>query len=125
MLAEKRIPVTTTLALRDSYRDASGSERRVFGTPYGEETRRMFEQMLKTAAAFHAAGVPLVVGTDCCQGAQIGDPRLQPGARAIHEMDLPNRAGLQCEAILAAATQVAANALGVSETVGTIARKSC
>jgi imidazolonepropionase-like amidohydrolase len=92
MLAEKRISVTTTLALRDSYRDASGSERRVFGTPYGDETRRMFEQMLRTALAFHAAGVPLVVGTDCCQGTQIGDPRLQPGARAIHEMDLLERA---------------------------------
>ena len=121
MLAEKRIAVTTTLALRDSYRDATGNERRVFGTPYGEETRRMFEQMLKTAAAFHAAGVPLVVGTDCCQGTQIGDSRLQPGARAIHEMDLLDRAGLPREAILAAATRVAANALGVSETVGTIA----
>ena len=121
MLAEKGISVTTTLALRDSYRDASGSERRVFGTPYGEDTRRMFEQMLKTAAAFHAAGVPLVVGTDCCQGAQIGDPRLQPGARALHEMDLLERAGLPREAVLAAATRVAANALGLSEAIGSIA----
>ena len=120
MLAEKKVPVTTTLALRDAYRDASGSERRVFGAPYGEETRRMFEQMLKTAAAFYAAGVPLVVGTDCCQGVQIGDARLQPGARTIHEMELLERAGLPREAILAAATRVAADALGVGETVGTI-----
>ena len=81
----------------------------------------MLEQMLRTVAAFHTAGVPLVVGTDCCQGAQIGDPRLQPGARTIHEMDLLERAGLPREAILAAATRLAANALGVSETVGTVA----
>ena len=51
MLAEKRIAVTTTLALRDSYRDGSSSERRVFGTPYGEETRLMFEQMLLVSGA--------------------------------------------------------------------------
>ena len=36
-------------------------------------------------------------------------------------MYLLERAGLPREAILAAATRVAANALGVSETVGTIA----
>ena len=121
MLAEKKLAVTTTLALRDAYRDASGSERRVFGTPYGDETRRMFEQILKTAATFHAAGVPLVVGTDCCQGSQIGDPLLQPGARTIHEIELLERAGLPRDAILAAATRVAADALGLSSTVGTIA----
>ena len=121
MLAEKKIAVTTTLALRDAYRDASGSERRVFGTPYGDETRRMFEQMLKTAATFHASGVPLVVGTDCCQGSQIGDPRLQPGARTIHEIELLERAGMPRDAILAAATRVAADALGLTATVGTIA----
>jgi enamidase len=121
MLADKRLAVTTTLALRDAYRDASGNDRRVFGTPYGDDTRRMFEQMLKTAAAFFAAGVPLVVGTDCCQGSQIGDPRLQPGARTIHEMELLERAGLPRDAILAAATRVAADALGLGSTVGTIA----
>jgi hypothetical protein len=87
MLAEEKLSVTTTLALRDAYRDASGSERRVFATPYGDDTRRMFDQMLKTAAAFHASGVPLVVGTDCCQRSQIGDPRLQQGARTIHEQE--------------------------------------
>ena len=71
----------------------------------------MSQQMLRTAAALHVAGVPLVVGTDCCQGARIGDSRLQPGTRAIHEMDLLDRAGLPREAILAATTRVAANAL--------------
>ena len=94
VLAEKKVPVTTTLALRDVYIDASGSdavclERRTATRPVGSSTR-----CVKTAAAFFAAGVPLVVGTDCCQGSQIGDPRLQqPGARTIHEMELLLRAG--------------------------------
>ena len=113
--------MTTTLALRDVDIDASGSdavclERRTATRPVGSSTR-----CVKTAAAFFAAGVPLVVGTDCCQGSQIGDPRLQPGARTIHEMELLLRAGLPREVVLTAATRLAADALGVGDTTGTIA----
>ena len=91
-------------------------ERRMATRPVGSSTR-----CVKTAAAFFAAGVPLVVGTDCCQGSQIGDPRLRPGARTIHEMELLLRAGLPREVVLTAATRLAADALGVGNTTGTIA----
>jgi imidazolonepropionase-like amidohydrolase len=121
LLASRKVPVTTTLSLRDAYRDAAGAERRVFGTPYGAETRTMFEQMLRTVATFFTAGVPLVVGTDCCAGSQIGDPRLMPGARTLHEMELLERAGIPRASVLAAATRQAAAVLRLDATTGTIA----
>jgi hypothetical protein len=98
-LAENKVAVTTTLALRDAYRDASGSERRVFATPYGDDTRRMFEQMIKNSGHVSRRRRSTGRRTDCCQRAQIGESRLQPGARTIHEIELLEGAGMPRDAI--------------------------
>jgi imidazolonepropionase-like amidohydrolase len=70
-----------------------------------------------------------VVGTDWVADSdffreddvRLNDPRVQPGARTLYEMDLLRRAGLSTTAILAAATRNAADALGIGDKVGTLA----
>jgi imidazolonepropionase-like amidohydrolase len=86
--------------------------------------RQRLEWSLNTVRGFADAGVKLVVGTDSgTVGSSMvvrDDPRLQPGARTLHEMELLHRAGLSTPAILTAATRNAAEALRIIDKVGTI-----
>jgi len=122
MLADRRIPVTTTLSGFDGYKDAKGVERGLIGgSPYGPLMRERFEAMLANVGSYSKAGVKLVVGTDWFNGpTKLDDPRILPGAFTIHEMNLLRRAGLSTPAVLTAATRNAAEALGVIDTLGTI-----
>jgi imidazolonepropionase-like amidohydrolase len=73
-------------------------------------------------AGFADAGVKLVVGTDwSLRRTVLDDPRIQPGALTLHEMELLHRAGLPTPAILTAATRNGAEALRIIDKVGTIA----
>ena len=122
MLADRRIPVTTTMSGADGYKDAKGVERSlIFGSLYGPRMREEFEALLHGVGSYSKAGVKLVVGTDWFNGpAKLDDPRILPGAFTIHEMNLLRRAGLSTTAVLTAATRNAAEALGVIDTLGTI-----
>src|SRR5262249_42606446 len=79
---------------------------------------------------FADAGVKLVVGTDWSDGAdwarrddvRLDDPRLAAGALTLHEMELLHRAGLSIQAVITAATRNAAEVLGISDKLGTIAQ---
>ena len=128
MLAARNIPVTTTISNGDAYRDTTGVERILFGgnPPYTPAMRQRLEWVLDTVREFADTGVKLVVGTDSggpppSNSVVRDDPRLQPGARTLHEMDVLRRAGLSPSAILTAATRNAAEALGIIDKVGTIA----
>jgi enamidase len=127
MLVARNIPVTTTVSNGDAYRDTTGVERILFGgsPPYTPAMRQYLEWVLSTVRAFADAGVKLVVGTDAggpppSNSVVRDDPRLQPGARTLHEMDVLHRAGLPTPAILTAATRNGAEALGIIDKVGTI-----
>jgi enamidase len=129
VLAGRKMAVTTTVSIWDAYRDSSGSERLVWGLPYVPGMRKVFDAQLVTTRVFAEAGVRLVVGTDWVADSdffreddvRLNDPRVQPGARTLYEMDLLRRAGLSTTAILAAATRNAADALGIGDKVGTLA----
>jgi enamidase len=126
LLVARNIPVTTTISNGDAYRDSTGVERVLFGgsPPYTPAMRQSLEWALNTVRGFADAGVKLVVGTDSgTVGSSMvvrDDPRLQPGARTLHEMELLHRAGLSTPAILTAATRNAAEALRIIDKVGTI-----
>jgi imidazolonepropionase-like amidohydrolase len=128
MLVARNIPVTTTVSNGDAYRDTTGVERILFGgsPPYTPAMRQHLEWVLSTVREFADAGVKLVVGTDAglpppSNSVVRDDPRLQPGARTLHEMKVLHRAGLPTPAILTAATRNGAEALGIIDKVGTIA----
>jgi imidazolonepropionase-like amidohydrolase len=121
-LAGRKVPVTTTLSDGDAYTDTTGAERAGFGAPYTPRMRQGFERLLNIVRVFADAGVTLVVGTDWVNGpAKVDDPRLLPGAKTLHEMELLRRAGLSPTMVLTAATRNAAEALGIMDKVGAIA----
>jgi enamidase len=130
LLAERKMAVTTTLSIWDAYQDTGGGERLVWGVPYNPGLRRAFEAAVATTRVFSDAGVRVVVGTDWVEDSDYGregdvrlnDRRLLPGARTLHEMELlRDRVGLSPAAVLTAATRNAAEALGILDSVGTIA----
>jgi imidazolonepropionase-like amidohydrolase len=128
LLVARNIAVTTTVSNGDGYRDTTGVERILFGgsPPYTPVMRQRLEWALNTVRGFADAGVKLVLGTDAVgpppsNSVVRDDPRLQPGARTLHEMELLHRAGLPTPAILTAATRHGAEALRIIDKVGTIA----
>ena len=129
MLVGRNIPVTTTVAMGDAYRDTTGAERGFWGPhpPYTPAMRQSLERVLKTVRGFADAGVKLVVGTDWVlrrragNGFVLDDPRVLPGALTLYEMEVLHRAGLPTPAILTAATRNGAEALRIIDKVGTIA----
>ena len=122
LLAGRNIPVTTTVSGFDAYRDSVGVERASFGFPYSPAMRQRFEKGLNALRVAADAGVKLVVGTDWYpKPTKFDDARLLPGAQTIHEMELLRRAGLSTSEIVTAATRNAAETLGISDKVGTIA----
>jgi enamidase len=127
MLVARNIPVTTTVANGDAYRDTTGAERGFWGgPPYTPAMRQSFERVLETVRGFADAGVKLVIGTDwvpmrrAANGFVLDDPRLMPGALTLYEMEVLHRAGLPTPAILTAATRNGAEALRIIDNVGTI-----
>jgi enamidase len=130
LFAERKMAVTTTLSIWDAYKDANNGDRLVWGMPYNPGMRRSFEAAIATTKAFSDAGVSLVIGTDWIEDSdyarqgdvRLNDARLLPGSRTLHEMELlRNRVGLSPAAVLTAATRNAAEALGIIDSVGTIA----
>ena len=120
ILARRAIPVTSTVARADAFRDATGAERTFNGNPYGVVRRQQLERLLIAVRKFTDAGVKLLVGTDWSRS-PVDDPRLLPGAMTLYELEVLHRAGLSTSAILTAATRNAAEALGIIDSVGTIA----
>ena len=122
LLARLKRPVTTTLAPFDAYKDANGEERTLMGgRPFTSGMRTQFDHLLGVVRHYADAGVKLVVGTDWFdRPIKLDDPRLQPGAYTLQEMDVLHRAGLSTPAILAAATRHAAEALQIVDQLGTI-----
>jgi len=120
MLAKRAIPVTSTVSRADAFRDATGAERTFNGNLYSAVRRQQLERRLNAVRSFSETGVKLLVGTDWSPS-PVDDPRLLPGAMTLHEVEVLHRAGLSTSAILTAATRNAAEALGIIDSVGTIA----
>ena len=122
VLAARRVPVTTTLSIFEAYRDSAGVARTSLGTPYVPFVAALLARQGRAVKAFDSAGVRLVVGTDCCGFAErLGDPKALQGSRTLFEIETLLRAGVPSARILAAATRVAAQALGIADSVGTLA----
>jgi hypothetical protein len=79
--------------------------------PRGAELREArFAVFLKTVAALHRAGIPIVVGTD----------QTVPGHSVHRELELYVEAGFTPMEALQSATLIAAHAMGMDKEVGTI-----
>ena len=77
------------------------------GFPFAEGRAQLFENALVTVGRLHAAGVPILAGTDA------PNPGTAHGASIHRELELLVRAGLTAEEALAAATSVPVAAFGV------------
>jgi enamidase len=120
VLVQHGTPVTTTLSAELVY---SGEPvQQVFELMSG--LRQSVEGAAQALATMAEEGVQLVVGTDWCSCAPLGDGPLHPAIRAgavtITEMEMLGWGGLANEAVLAAATINAARALGLSSELGTL-----
>ena len=82
-----------------------------FGRPPGRTNDEPLQRAMRMVHALHAAGVPIVAGTD--QGV--------PGHTLHRELELYGRAGLTPLEALATATTVPARVMGRERDVGTIA----
>lgn len=84
-------------------------------SPATTAARRVaFETSLRIVRAAHAAGVPLLAGTD------VGVAAVSPGFSLHDELELLVQAGLTPMEALRAATDEPARLLGVADSLGTI-----
>ncbi len=107
LLAQRAIPVTTTLSLRAPYL-TDGVMTDQSETSYPENRFRRLQYALAVVRAMHEAGVPLVVGTDN----SLRSHRVPAQERYIRELQLLVEAGLSTTEALQAATLNAAGFLG-------------
>ena len=126
ILTDRKVPVTTTVSVFDAYKDASGAEQASNGGPYTPVRRQSFERLLRIVPVLANAGVRLVVGTDWVdRPINADDPRLMPGAKNLHEMEILRRAGLTTTDILTATTRDATEALGVADKLHNRGGQTC
>jgi len=74
-----------------------------------------FETMAENIRRVHAAGIPVVLGTDA------GNPLTLHGPSVFPEMEAMQRAGLLPQEVLTASTRDAAQAMGRGADLGLIA----
>jgi imidazolonepropionase-like amidohydrolase len=79
-----------------------------------ERTRTRVETMKSNLARVHAAGIPVVMGTDA------GNPLTLHGPSVYAEMEAMQAAGLSPMEVLVASTRGGALAMGMLEEIGTI-----
>ena len=108
LLAQRAIPVTTTLSLRSPYLDSDGVMTNQSGAQYPDDRFRRLQHALAVVRAMHEAGVPLVAGTDN----SLRSHRVPAQERYIRELQLLVEAGLSTTEALQAATLNAAEFLG-------------
>jgi imidazolonepropionase-like amidohydrolase len=106
------------IAKLDGIRYASAALEERWGDPEspGPVERELLNSFGPLAAAAHRAGVALLAGTDA------GDPFVVPGFALHDELALLVAAGVPPLVALRSATFEPARALGVADTVGSIAR---
>jgi len=107
LLAQRAIPVTTTLSLRAPYL-TDGVMTTPWGIRYPDDRFRRLQHALAVVRAMHEAGVPLVAGTDN----SLRSHRVPAQERYIRELQLLVEAGLSTTEALQAATLNAAGFLG-------------
>ncbi len=107
LLAQRAIPVTTTLSLRAPYL-TDGVMTTPWGIRYPDDRFRRLQHGLAVVRAMHEAGVPLVAGTDN----SLRSHRVPAQERYIRELQLLVEAGLSTTEALQAATLNAAGFLG-------------
>jgi len=78
-----------------------------------DRATRQYQLALENLARVHAAGIPVVMGTDA------GNPLTLHGASVFMELEAMEAAGLSPMDVLVAATRVGARALGL-DSVGTV-----
>ena len=79
------------------------------GFPFAEDRAQLFDNALVTVGRLHAAGVPILAGTDA------PNPGTAHGVSMHRELELLVRAGLSAEEALAAATAVPVAAFGLAD----------
>ncbi len=91
--------------------DIAGSERTGLenGFPFAEGRAQLFDNALTTISRLHAAGVPILAGTDA------PNPGTAHGASMHRELELLVRAGLSAEEALTAATAGPVAAFGIDD----------
>jgi imidazolonepropionase-like amidohydrolase len=78
-----------------------------------ERATTQYQRALQNLARVHAAGIPVVMGTDA------GNPLTLHGASVFMELEAMEAAGLSPMDVLVAATRVGARAMGL-DSVGTV-----
>ncbi len=76
------------------------------------------ERMMMVARTFHEAGIPIVVGTD--SGSWPHFLNLFHGPTTIREMELLVEAGMEPVDVIASATRIPAEMMGIEQEVGTV-----
>jgi imidazolonepropionase-like amidohydrolase len=74
--------------------------------------------MLMVTRTFHEAGIPIVVGTD--SGSWPHFLNLFHGPTTLREMELLVEAGMKPNEVIASATRIPAEMMGIEDEVGTI-----
>jgi enamidase len=121
-LAGQNAPVTTTLSAGLLFQSGGTNAKQIRSTLEGKSSAaKLIKAVAREIAVFEEAGVPIVVGTDWWSGEPTDHPAVQPGMVTITEMKMLRRWGsMSEESILQAATSNAAQALGMSDEVGTV-----
>jgi len=104
---KRNYPKPKLRLMPDWYSDTAGSQYYSQRKSVRKSARIAFPKMLKTIKKLHAAGVPIMVGTDSPVD------KVVPGASLHDELALLVQAGLTPEQALASATCVAAKAIGI------------
>jgi imidazolonepropionase-like amidohydrolase len=76
------------------------------------------ERMMMVARTFHEAGIPIVVGTD--SGCWPHFLNLFHGPTTLREMELLVAAGMEAAEVIASATRIPAEMMGIEQEVGTV-----
>ena len=105
----RKLPKPKLRLMPDWYSDTNGTHYYSLKKSVRKSAKVALPKMMKTVKALHKAGVPILVGTDSPMD------NIVPGAAFYDELALLVQAGMSPEDVLASATVVAAQRLGLED----------